>query len=152
MRLSPHFSLVEFTRSARGEKEGFDNSPALDQIQNLAALCKQILEPLRRHFRKPIHISSGFRTEKLNQLLGGARQSQHLLGEAADLVVQDVSMGAVFQYLIQSTLPFDQCIYEKKGKTEWIHISYKRNRQELLEAQYDEQGKPHYREVNRATG
>ncbi|MBC8400389.1 MAG: DUF882 domain-containing protein [Candidatus Marinimicrobia bacterium] len=145
MRISSHFNLEEFTRSKTALKKRIDNSPGVEQIQNITALCKTILEPVRKHFGKPIYITSGYRSLELNKAIGGSKYSQHLQGEAADFVVKDISTAKVFDYIIQHKIPFDQCIYEKKGNTEWIHISHKRNRREKLLATPDEKGRMVYR-------
>jgi len=147
MRISPHFHLEEFTRSETAQVKHISNTPTLSQIQNLTALCKQILEPIRRHFGKPTIITSGFRCPELNMAIGGSPNSQHLEGEAADFLVRDIPVVNVFEYLSMSPLPYDQIIYEKKGKTEWIHISYKSNRQQKLIARFDPSGKPVYKEL-----
>lgn len=145
MRISPHFQLTEFTHSKTAKEKGINNTPSIEQIQNMTALCKDILEPVRKHFGKPIYITSGYRSFKLNKAVGGSNYSQHLKGEAADFVVKDTQVHTVFDFITTSNLSFDQCIYEKKGDSEWIHISHKRNRREKLIAQFDGNGKPTYR-------
>ncbi len=147
MRLSPHFYLEEFTRSKTAHDKGIKNIPNLEQIQNIAALCKVILEEVRKHFGKPVLITSGYRSPELNHAVGGSQYSQHINGEAADFIVKDIPVSKVFSYIIQENLPFDQCIYEKRGNREWIHLSHKRNRHEKLVAEFHENGKPTYREV-----
>lgn len=144
MRISPHFMLSEFTHSKTAKEKGINNTPSIEQIQNMTALCKEILEPVRKHFGKPIYITSGYRSEKLNKAVGGSKYSQHIKGEAADFVIKDTQVHTVYRFLSGSNLSFDQCIYEKKGDSEWIHISHKRNRKELLIATF-ENGIPTYR-------
>lgn len=58
------------------------------------------LERLRQHFRRPVRINSGYRTHAHNEDIGGediggARQSRHLWGMAADIVVEGVSASQV---------------------------------------------------------
>ena len=146
-RISPHFMLDEFTQSETAEEKKIKNIPSVNQIKNIVALCKYVLEPVRKHFQKPIFITSGYRSKELNKAIGGSRYSQHMKGEAADFVVKDIPTPKVFDFLIKSNISFDQCINELKGKSEWIHISHRRNRREKLIATF-ENGKPIYREVH----
>jgi antitoxin component of RelBE/YafQ-DinJ toxin-antitoxin module len=147
VRLSPHFHLEEFTRSKTALELGISNTPDVEQVQNISALCKVVLEEVRKHFGKPIFITSGYRSPELNKAVGGSKYSQHLKGEAADFVVKGIPVNQVFEYIIHQSIPFDQCIHEKKGNTEWIHISHKRNRREKLLAAPDENGRMVYRAV-----
>ncbi len=59
----------------------------------------KILDDVREHFNKPVIIVSGRRCEKHNRNVGGAKQSQHLLGTAADIKIKDVSPKLVADYL-----------------------------------------------------
>ena len=140
MRISPHFHLEEFTRSNSATEMKINNIPDVEQIQNITALCKTILEPVRKHFGKAVYITSGYRSKELNKAIGGSKYSQHIKGEAADFVVKDIPVSQVFDYIIHHKIPFDQCIYEKKGGSEWIHISHKQNRREKLLAIPNEKG------------
>ena len=139
--------LDEFTQSETAEEKKIKNIPSVNQIKNIVALCKYVLEPVRKHFQKPIFITSGYRSKELNKAIGGSRYSQHQRGEAADFVVKDIPVSKVFEYIINHSIPFDQCIHEKHRRSEWIHISFKRNRKEKLIATF-ENGKPIYREVH----
>jgi uncharacterized protein YcbK (DUF882 family) len=74
-------------------------------------LAQHVLEPLRQRFG-PIVISSGFRSQQVNLLVGGAIGSQHLRGEAADIVVNDAARGLQLFRFIRDHLDFDQLIWE----------------------------------------
>lgn len=137
MRLTEHFQLSEFTRSATADKYGFKNIPNENQISNLKALCENVLEPLRQHFNVPIFIGSGFRCPKLNALVGGVTNSQHKTGEAADIHIPDTTTGNQWFEWMEDNLQFDQLIKEKSTKTSksfWIHVSFRKdgqNRQQV---------------------
>ena len=87
IQLSEHFTLSEFTKSITAERLGIDNKPGYEEVLAMRHLCREVLEPLRQHYGKPIRITSGYRCEELNSAVGGVRRSQHMLGEAADLSV-----------------------------------------------------------------
>ena len=137
MQLSPHFDLVEFTRSDTAQSRHIDNTPNQTQIENLRFLCVQVLEPLREKFG-PIIIGSGFRSEKLNAAVGGVKNSQHKTGEACDIHLPSNEVGKeYFEFL--KTLPcFDQLIWERnspKSSRFWIHVSIRRkgtNRKQVI--------------------
>ena len=122
MKLSEHFDLNEFTRSATADRLHIDNTIPEDLILNLRNLCEQVLEPLREHLGHPVVISSGYRYPALNRAVGGVPNSQHLTGEAADIVMP--KLADVFYWIIDN-VPFDQLGFESKGTTKWIHVSCK---------------------------
>lgn len=122
MLLTPHFSRDEFVRSQTATRLGIDNTPPAEAWDNLQALALTVLEPARIALG-PIHIDSGYRCGPLNTAIGGAVSSQHLFGEAADIVPTDCSMGDLFRWVVAHT-PFDQAIWEFGG--EWVHVSHKR--------------------------
>lgn len=84
-QLSEHFTLEELTRSVTAKNRRIDNSPNAEVTSNLAILAKTVLEPLRKKYGKPIVVSSGYRSEKLNRIVGGSKTSQHIRGQAADI-------------------------------------------------------------------
>ena len=142
-QLTQHFALNEFTRSATANAYGIDNNLDLAKAddrmvaENLQYLCQTVLEPLREHFNEPVIISSGYRCNELNRLVGGVRNSQHLTGEAADIVPSHESSDLrQWLHFIQDNCRFDQLILETQGGRQWIHVSTcrddSRNRQACL--------------------
>ena len=119
MKLSEHFDLSEFTRSQIAETHNLLNSPDLQQVANLRKLCLEVLEPLRT-ILGPIRINSGFRSLAVNHLAGGVNSSQHMLGLAADIVPEKVSVKYAFNTIRSSNLPYDQTILEPG----WVHVSF----------------------------
>lgn len=129
MKLSEHFDLSEFTRSNTAERLNIPNIPNDEVISNLRTLCREVLEPLRRHLDHPVIISSGYRCPKLNKAVGGVRNSQHMTGEAADIHIPNLTEGREWMAWMIDNLGFDQCIMEhRKNKdgsvTHWIHVSF----------------------------
>ena len=54
--------------------------------------------PFLDHFKAPVTINSGYRTEAKNKAVGGAAYSQHKYGTAADIVVKGVPPAEVAKY------------------------------------------------------
>ena len=77
MALSENFTLMEFVRSQTAERYGVRNMPSWNHVLALRNLCQQVLQPLRNHFG-PIRINSGFRCERLNELVHGVGNPHHL--------------------------------------------------------------------------
>jgi len=130
IKLSEGFNLDEFTISQVAERHGYNNEPNEKEIDNLTNLCSNVLQPLREIIHVPIVITSGFRSFDVNTIVGGASNSQHLEGKAADFIVPSMILADVFN-IVQNQLPFDQLIYEF-GK--WIHVSWngQKNRHQAM--------------------
>ena len=148
MKLSQHFDLSEFTRSESAKREGLDNTPTPEHLQNLKVLCEKVLEPIRLRFGS-INISSGYRGKMLNHFIGGSVNSDHCVGRAADLDMDDVGTGVtnkeIFEY-IKDNLEFDQLINEFNYS--WVHVGYRlgANRKQVLKA-VKEKGKTVYQVI-----
>ena len=130
MILSPHFKLVEFTRSATATARHIDNTPSEAVVANLTRICQEILEPLRTFAGQPIIIGSGYRCPALNKAVGGVPNSQHQTGEAVDIHIPDNATGMKWFTWMMHNLKFDQLIKEKATKTSttfWIHVSLRAN-------------------------
>lgn len=140
MKLGRFFSLEELTASETANRLKISNNPREAEIENLHLLVRKVLDPLRCLYGKPILITSGFRSTELNAAVGGVSNSQHLFGQAADIVVSTGPSGnrSLLGLILQnaSGIPFDQCIAEKldrQGRPRWIHISWSFNpRGEIL--------------------
>lgn len=132
MQLTRNFSLEEMLRSDTAIRCGIANRPKTKQeettvVENLRALCREVLQPLRDHLGRPVVISSGYRCRELNEKVGGAKNSQHMRGEAADIRVKDSRELTETMRFIMDETEFDQLIREKSATGEWVHVSYKRN-------------------------
>ena len=116
IKLSQHFTLSEFCNC----KKYPQNIPTIQQIANMAYGCRQLLEPAREAIGCPIIVNSGFRNPRVNTLVGGVRNSQHLLGQAADIRPQDPMK---FQRLVAF---LRNCEYTDQLLTGngWLHISW----------------------------
>jgi uncharacterized protein YcbK (DUF882 family) len=72
-----YFTIKELTKSGTALRHGINNTPDKKSLRNLEKLIDFILDPLREAYGKPIVVSSGYRCEKLNRIVGGAKTSQH---------------------------------------------------------------------------
>ena len=137
MKLTEHFKLEEFERSATAQRLNIDNRVPEVLIPNIRALCENVLEPVRQHFGVPIYLSSGYRCPALNKAVKGATASQHMKGEAADIYIKaspQLALWNIYVWMIDN-LMFDQLIWEVRPTSKWIHVSYKRtgvNRQQVF--------------------
>jgi len=120
-RLTPHFTLEEFTFSQTAARKGIDNTPHEGILDNLCILANG-MEDVRNLLNAPIHVSSGYRCPELNDLLGSKRTSQHTKGLACDFTSNAYgSPQIIFADIISSDIRYDQLILEFDR---WIHISF----------------------------
>ena len=154
MKLSPHFTLGELTKTSYYTLDG--NIPSHEAIENLKRVCGW-LEILRERYNKlygdgvsppdpsysggeiPIVISSGYRSEEVNMKCGGAKGSNHLTGCAVDIRCygpeQMIRMAGILLDIADGTQrEFDELILEKRGTTYWVHFAVrpKENRRKIL--------------------
>lgn len=131
--ISEHISYLEAVRT----DSPLINKPSMEIIEVMKITALKVFEPLREWYDKPILINSFFRSIELNNLVGGARNSQHTKGEAIDITAPNKADNRKLFFYIQKHLEFDQLIWER-GNTEfpaWIHVSYrtgKKNRNQVI--------------------
>ena len=138
-KLSKNFTYGEMTKSIVAQRMGIDNIPNNKQLDALIDLCVNVLQPIRNHFKKPVHINSGFRSTKVNNAVpGSSKTSQHKKGEAADIEIYGISNIALAEW-IRDYLEFDQLILEyhtlENINSGWVHVSYtyrQPNRKQVL--------------------
>jgi len=147
MQLTKNFSLAEMTKTSVRT----DNHPDAGSLDALFALCKEVMQPLRDALGKPLYVSSGYRSPKVNAVIGGSSSSQHCKGEACDFECFGMSNYDLAKAVIDNKLPFDQLILEfyTPGipNSGWVHVSYKargENRFQILTAAR-ERGKTIYK-------
>ena len=152
LRLSPHFTLGELTKTSYYTTDG--NIPSRVAIENLKNICENWLEDLRYSYNVlygdgregdrregvrregvsrndgevPIIISSGFRSEEVNRKCGGAKGSNHLTGCAVDIRCYGpehmIRMAGILLDIADGTKrEFDELILEQRGTTYWIHFA-----------------------------
>ena len=115
VRLSPHFKLSEFINLGKYP----ENIPTMQDVANMTYGCHQLLEPARL-LVGPIIVNSGFRCEAVNRQVGGVKNSQHLIGQAADIRPKDP---AQFSKLVEFFRNWEHTDQLLTG-TNWLHISW----------------------------
>lgn len=131
MKLTEHFTLEEMTRtSVKGE----DNRPTEEAVANLRRVCRW-LEMLREEWNlrygggnDPVVVNSGYRSAAVNKAVGGAKNSNHLTGCAADIRVSTTQQLLRYAVILldisdQSREAFDELLLERKGNKMWLHFA-----------------------------
>jgi len=137
-----YFTIDELCKSATAQRLGIDNTPTKEVVQCLTDLIENVLDPLRKRWGRAIIVTSGYRCTRLNSVVGGAVNSGHRFGHAADIRSVSDSRAdnmRLLRCLIESGLPFDQIICEypdAQGRPDWIHVSFRKgnNRRQKLTA------------------
>lgn len=122
-----YFKFEEMLKSDSAKRHGIDNTPTdAELIDNINFTLTQ-LDEIRAQFGKPIIITSGYRCPQLNTAVGGVKNSQHMKGQAADIIVRGgkAEMFRLFK-LIHDRFIFDQLIWEHGG--DWIHVSFRKDK------------------------
>lgn len=134
-----YFKFSEFFNSPTAQELGILNYPTSYEEDNevkanIECLVDKILDPIREHLEIPIRVTSGYRCPDLNRSILGSRKSQHLKGQAADIVGRSdhlFSDNIDIAISIIELGDFDQLILEKCDRDfrhiYWIHVSYVRN-------------------------
>ena len=130
-KVSKYVSYFEVTHSNQAKALKIGNIPNAEQLGNLKLVCTNIYDKVREHFRKPIGISSAYRSYELNQRIGGSKSSQHMEGKAIDVdgdIHGGISNKDIFDY-IKKNCTFDQLIWEfgSDNAPSWVHVSYNKN-------------------------
>lgn len=120
MNLSANFTLDELTVSETAARRGIDNSAPAHVIPDLMRLARDVLQPLRDHLGRPVVVTSGYRSRATNSAVGGALNSDHVAGRAADIIVPGMTPREVCRAVNDLALPTRQVIQEF-GR--WCHVS-----------------------------
>jgi hypothetical protein len=135
-RLSEHFTLAEMCKTSVKTADG--NIPSHVHIENLKRLCGW-LEMLRDEWNRrkgegnyedPIIINSAYRSEAVNKAVGGASNSNHLSGCAADIRCLGIEQALRYAVILldisdESKEDFDELLIEKSAKSIWVHFAVK---------------------------
>ena len=152
MKISDHITYAEAIHSNTAKRRGIDNTPSQTQVEAMKLLAEKVFEPLREWVGGPIKVNSFFRSEALNEAIGGSGTSQHCKGQAID--IDDVygrKSNAEMYNWIKENLDFDQMIWEfgTDMQPNWVHVSYvseEKNRNKCLKA-YKEHSRTKYKVI-----
>ncbi len=127
-----YFSISELVHSDIAVKYNINNMPDIIHLDNILNLIYYVLQPIRLKFGTVV-VSGGYRSyslwNKLKQLgYNPAKDSQHLRGQAADILVPSRNLKEVFRW-IRDNLEYDQLLYEYNSKGDvWIHVSFNKGK------------------------
>ena len=129
-----NFTMSELLKSDIATKYNISNIPDKQSLDNMLTLIIECLQPIRNFIDKPMIISSGYRSPRLNghPLINGAQNSQHVTGQAVDFTIKGMTPKQIIEMIKRSGVEYDQVINEHNI---WVHISYNKgkNRKQVLE-------------------
>lgn len=118
--ISEHFTVEELTFSDVALRQGFDNTASPAVLAQLTRWATLIGEPVRALLGVPLRVNSGYRCQALNAYIGGATDSDHMYGCAADLLPLGLNLSIAFAKIQASAIPYQQLIFECNS---WLHVS-----------------------------
>ncbi len=134
-QISEHITLEQATYSATAIRKNITNTPSQFEIDAMRIVADKCFEPIYNHFKAElgieIAVSSFYRSTLTNEAVGGQRTSQHVRGEAIDIIANkgnsDRAMNKKIYEWCKANLNFDQLINEfpdANGNPSWVHISF----------------------------
>ena len=132
MQISKYVSYNEATKSQTAIRHGIKNEPNDEQLQNMKIVAIKCFDPIREFYKRPLRVSSFYRCEELNKLVKGAKNSQHLKGQAIDIDAGSIQENKKIFEWAKDNLEYDQLINEYNFS--WVHISYNqgKNRKQIF--------------------
>lgn len=126
MKLSNNFKLNELIYSSTAEVNRINNYPSPVEIDNLRALCENILQPIRDKWGSPLYVNSGYRSPILNRKVGGTPTSYHCSGNAVDITTRDTKknkelFNMIVDMIKNNEIEVGELIDEHRYS--WLHIS-----------------------------
>lgn len=120
-----NFKLSELIHSEKAIQHNINNMPDINSLDCMLDLIVFCLQPIRDYIGKPILITSGYRNKEVNKLVGGVVNSQHTKGQAADFIINGLSVPYIIDLIKSSGIEFDQLINEYNR---WVHVSFVRGK------------------------
>lgn len=126
-QLTPHFTFDELTNTSKSELLESNRKDAIAYMKQLKYIA-HTLEEIRAVLNVPIRVTSGFRNNALNKLVGGSPTSGHTKGLCADVQPKGMSVEDAFdliQFNKDKCPSLKKCIKEKVNGSDWLHIETK---------------------------
>lgn len=111
-----YFTLDELTKT---DYRYSRNVPDFRSVENLSVLCQFLLDPLRQQINRPIVVSSGYRSEEVNRIVGGVCNSLHLFGKAADISCRTIPPKELFSIIKDNFVFTELGLYYS-----FVHVAY----------------------------
>ena len=123
-----NFKISELIHSDIAIQNNINNMPDINSLDNMLELIFHCLQPIRDLIKKPMIITSGFRNQQVNFLAGGAFNSQHKEGKAADFIIKGMTPKEIIEIIKKSDIEYDQLLNEYD---KWVHISFNRGKNRM---------------------
>lgn len=123
-----NFKISELEYSDTAKKYKIDNRIP-DELESNAKRLLEFIQDIRDKWGSGIRITSGFRGEILNKLVGGSKTSAHRKCNAVDMYPVNNKFEEFKKFIVEylKDKNFDQCILEKSGNSQWIHFGLYNN-------------------------
>lgn len=119
-----YFSISELIHSDKAILHRINNMPDINSLDNMLNLIHYCLNPIRTAIKKPMLVTSGYRCEELNKLVGGADNSNHLTGCACDFIIKGMKPKEIIKFITAMNIEYDELVNEYDS---WVHIAYRHN-------------------------
>lgn len=132
-RTIKNFSLEEMQSSETAKRENIENMMGETEMLNMSQVMKA-LQGVRDVIKRPITVTSGYRSKALNKRIGGAESSKHMRGMAADVMIKRCENESVYEFrdaknkfasemiLALGEQEFTKLIFEiEDDDRKWIH-------------------------------
>lgn len=126
-----YFTIEELCYSNTADALEIDNTPSEEIISHLREMI-EFLNPIRKAWGSAILITSGYRCNKLNAVIGGSETSVHQIGYAVDMIPKNGKIeefwNFIKNFLTDNELKWDQLLLEKSKTSTWVHLGLYNNK------------------------
>lgn len=133
-----NFNLSEMVKSRAAEIHGLENMPKEEEMENLIFVMHELQETRDTFYSRPIIVTSGFRSKEVNDAVGGAANSRHMKGQAADVRTAEKNAGemkllayALRERMTEPGSMIRKIILEEDKGCKWVHVEVVRDTDEL---------------------
>lgn len=123
--MAKYFKISEFLYSTTAHKHKIDNTPNKEEREHLEELM-EFMDGFRAYWGGPLIVSSGYRCERLNELVQGAKNSAHKYGWAVDFVPSNNKKQECYEAFKEylKDKDFDELLLERNSRGSlWLHFA-----------------------------